>query len=116
MTSYLNFFRLLTALFLLVILPLAEPYCFLTGIVKCIHRDLAARNVLLTNKQICRIADFGMAKHENKNYYRYSFVFLFFMYLLVSFVFLSFFLFLPFSHLLHIKRAIIFEGESENVF
>ncbi|VDO80381.1 unnamed protein product [Heligmosomoides polygyrus] len=38
--------------------------------IPCIHRDLAARNVLLTNKQICRIADFGMAKNENKNYYR----------------------------------------------
>ncbi|ETN87149.1 immunoglobulin domain protein [Necator americanus] len=38
--------------------------------IPCIHRDLAARNVLLTNKRICRIADFGMAKNENKNYYR----------------------------------------------
>uniref|UniRef100_A0A0N4WLG2 Protein kinase domain-containing protein n=1 Tax=Haemonchus placei TaxID=6290 RepID=A0A0N4WLG2_HAEPC len=37
--------------------------------IPCIHRDLAARNVLLTRKRICRIADFGMAKNENKNYY-----------------------------------------------
>ncbi|KAJ1366474.1 IG [Parelaphostrongylus tenuis] len=31
---------------------------------------LGGRNVLLTSKRICRIADFGMAKNENKNYYR----------------------------------------------
>uniref|UniRef100_A0A1I7XC04 receptor protein-tyrosine kinase n=1 Tax=Heterorhabditis bacteriophora TaxID=37862 RepID=A0A1I7XC04_HETBA len=37
----------------------------------CIHRDLAARNVLITNKKICRIADFGMARNEHKNYYSY---------------------------------------------
>ncbi|CAJ0942821.1 unnamed protein product, partial [Mesorhabditis belari] len=38
--------------------------------IPCFHRDLAARNVLLTKNNLCRIADFGMAKSSNKSYYR----------------------------------------------
>ncbi|CAJ0580782.1 unnamed protein product, partial [Mesorhabditis spiculigera] len=38
--------------------------------VPCVHRDLAARNVLLTKDKVCRIADFGMAKNTEKEYYR----------------------------------------------
>uniref|UniRef100_A0A0K2TD28 receptor protein-tyrosine kinase n=1 Tax=Lepeophtheirus salmonis TaxID=72036 RepID=A0A0K2TD28_LEPSM len=38
---------------------------------KCVHRDLAARNILLADKNVIKIADFGMARDVNgKEYYR----------------------------------------------
>ena len=34
-----------------------------------IHRDLAARNVLVGNNYICKVADFGLARHIDDNIY-----------------------------------------------
>lgn len=42
----------------------------------CLHRDLAARNVLVSDKMVLKVADFGMSRRLNeedtelKNYYR----------------------------------------------
>ncbi|CAJ0933753.1 unnamed protein product, partial [Mesorhabditis belari] len=38
--------------------------------IPCFHRDLSARNVLITKNNLCRIADFGLAKSNEKSYYR----------------------------------------------
>ncbi|CDQ96512.1 unnamed protein product [Oncorhynchus mykiss] len=38
---------------------------------KCIHRDLAARNVLVTEENVMKIADFGLARDvHNIDYYK----------------------------------------------
>lgn len=34
----------------------------LTCVVQCIHRDVAARNVLLTDRHVAKICDFGLAR------------------------------------------------------
>ncbi|CAJ0580414.1 unnamed protein product, partial [Mesorhabditis spiculigera] len=58
---------------------IAELYSFATQIargmaflsdVPCVHRDLAARNVLVTRDKICKIADFGLAKPMENEYYK----------------------------------------------
>lgn len=36
---------------------------------QCIHRDLAARNVLVTKQRTIRIADFGLARKDERIYH-----------------------------------------------
>lgn len=64
---------------LILLLPSLFPLCDLPSFLvlrsllssQCIHRDLAARNVLVTESNVMKIADFGLARDvHNIDYYK----------------------------------------------
>ena len=64
---------------LIFLLPSLFPFCDLPSFPvlrsllssQCIHRDLAARNVLVTESNVMKIADFGLARDvHNIDYYK----------------------------------------------
>lgn len=63
-----HFFTLWPPLFCLLF---SFPLPFLFSPFQCIHRDLAARNVLVTESNVMKIADFGLARDvHNIDYYK----------------------------------------------
>lgn len=63
-------------LFFPSLVPLCPPLLSLPSLFslcpsQCIHRDLAARNVLVTESNVMKIADFGLARDvHNIDYYK----------------------------------------------
>ena len=53
-------YKLLLLLFFVVVVVVLQEYMSEKGFV---HRDLAARNILVGDKNIVKIADFGMTRH-----------------------------------------------------
>ena len=35
--------------------------------VQIVHRDVAARNVLISDRFVCKVSDFGLARHVDEN-------------------------------------------------